>query len=79
MKPTIGRIVLYNSYAPHSLELTLLPALVQRVQPDGKLTLWVFGSSNVWVEVNVEKGEGLRTWQWPKREIEIVPQDTVLA
>jgi hypothetical protein len=67
MKPTIGRIVLYNhpgsacgKYAP-----TQSPAIIQNVAEDGSCTLWVFGPKGIHQDSGLKEGKGACQWEWP--------------
>lgn len=70
MKPTIGRIVIYQAGANDlcGIEGSELPAVIVRVHTDSYVNLKVFtdGRENQWV-TSVLEGEGSRMWHWPSR------------
>lgn len=74
MKPTIGRIVIYNDS-----RMDQSPAIIQKVAPDGSVRLFVFTAYGQSIESGLTQGDGERQWNWPKREVEIKPEETVLA
>lgn len=61
-RPTLGRIVIYNSKTS-----ALCPAIVQALLPDGRLRLFVIGPRGYMIEENIEQGNGLNEWSWPER------------
>lgn len=76
MKPTKGRIVFYthDGSDPGRAAGVQDPAIVQAVNPDGTLNVWVFGSTRVEMQDNVSAGgpnadvASPGTWMWPPRE-----------
>lgn len=46
-KPTLGRIVIYEG----------CPAIIQGVEPDGSVSLWVFGIRSCYLATNVLEGQ----------------------
>lgn len=67
MKPTVGRIVFYNNTGLDGLPKDQHPAIVQHVNDDGSVRLWVFGAFNYSIQNNVTEGTGLGQWSWPPR------------
>ncbi len=72
MKPTVGRIVLYNH--PGSADGThppcQSPAIVQSViEHDGEtyVNLWVFGPHGFHKNDGTLQGDGPCQWNWPQR------------
>lgn len=75
MKPTVGRIVLYNA-GPGQFsdpsgpgnESSPLPAVIVRVWTDTCVNLKVLtdGPKDAWV-TSVTEGEGPYCWSWPPR------------
>ena len=70
MKPSIGRIVIYNhpGSADGRYPPTVSPAIVQAVATNGTLRLWVFGPKGLHVDSEIEQGNGPCQWSWPPRE-----------
>lgn len=69
MKPTIGRIVIYNhpgsacgKYPP-----TQSPAIIQNVSEDGSVRLFIFGPKGQHMDEGLIEGTGACQWQWPAR------------
>lgn len=69
MKPSIGRIVIYNhpgsadgTYAPQKS-----PAIVRNVNEDGTIRAWVFGEWGIHLHPNIKQGDGPCEWNWPVR------------
>ncbi len=81
MRPTIGRIVIYNhpGSADGKYPPTQSPAIIQNVAADGTVRLFVFGPKGQHMDDGLTQGDGPCQWNWPKREIEIKPEETVLA
>ena len=70
MKPSIGRIVVYNH--PGSADGKFLPlqspAMVQKVNTDGTVEMVVFSIyGGFFFNHNVVQGDGLGQWNWPAR------------
>lgn len=70
MKPTIGRIVIYNhpgsacgKYPP-----TQSPAIIQHVFENGSVRLFVFGPKGQHMDDYIQQGDGPCQWTWPKIE-----------
>lgn len=77
MKPTIGRIVIYNTTEedrkemmlnPSCNEQTKLPAMIVAVWSDTCVNLKVFcdGDKDMWVTSAVQ-GKDEREWNWPDK------------
>lgn len=70
MKPTIGRIVLFNTDPEKAFQdhngATVLPAMIVRVWSDTCVNLKVIndGDADLWV-TSVTLGDGPRSWSWP--------------
>ncbi len=71
MKPTIGRIVLYHPGDAGEWSPFRSPAIVQAVNGDGTLNLWVFGPHFIQnvpsVREDADGGGDPGTWSWPPR------------
>lgn len=69
MKPTTGRIVLYNhpGSADGKYPPTQSPAIVQKVHEDGGVDLWVFGPKGLHKDGPLYQGDGPCQWNWPSR------------
>lgn len=70
MKPSIGRIVVYNhpGSADGRFPPKQSPAVVQRVNEDGTVELFVMSVyGGLFFNHNVEQGDGPSQWQWPLR------------
>lgn len=75
MLPTIGRIVLYNhpGSADGLYKPSQSPAIVQAVNRDGTLKLWVFGPLGFQIMPSIPAGgpdvdtPSPSTWIWPPR------------
>lgn len=67
MKPTIGRIVLYGQLNGLPAVRERHPAIVQAVNDDGSVRLFVFGPASYSIQNNVTEGEGPGQWIWPTR------------
>jgi hypothetical protein len=69
MKPTIGRIVIYNH--PGSADGTYppmqSPAIVQKAYDDGSADLWVFGKNGLHKDGPLKQGSGPCQWHWPEK------------
>jgi hypothetical protein len=66
--PSICRMVVYHGHGHPVPEQW--PAVVQAVNPDGSLKLFVFGGrGHSLIERSIE-GEGVNEWSWPARENE---------
>ena len=68
MKPSIGRIVVYNH--PGSVDGKFppkqSPAIVQCVNPDGTVEMDVFNIyGGLFSSHNVKQGDGPLQWNWP--------------
>ena len=70
MKPSIGRIVIYNhpGSADGKYPPTKSPAIIQAVATNGTVRLWVFGPKGLHVDSEIEQGNGPCQWSWPPRE-----------
>lgn len=68
MKPTIGRIVIYNHPGSKdgTFPATQSPAIVQSVLSDTKVRIHVFGPKGHHID-EVEQGDGPCQWNWPPR------------
>lgn len=74
-KPSIGRIVLYNhpGSADGKYPPTQSPAIVQGLNEDGTLSLWVFGPWGIHLNKACSAGgpeadtPSPSTWIWPPR------------
>jgi hypothetical protein len=64
VKPTIGRIVIYNH--PNEGDV---PAIVQRVMPENPelLALYAFTKFTPVYVWNISEGTGEGEWRWPER------------
>lgn len=70
MKPSIGRIVVYNhpgsadgKFAPKQS-----PAIVQKVNEDGTVELFIMSVyGGIFFNHSVTQGVGPSQWQWPER------------
>lgn len=67
MKPTIGRIVLYNHEGLNGLPKEQYPAIVQCVMKDGSLRLVAFGPYDQCIRYDVTQGDEPGQWNWPPR------------
>ena len=74
MKPTIGRIVIYNvpDYVKNGIngnKQTKLPAIIVAVWSETTVNLKVItdGQNDVWV-TSSSIGDGLGQWNWPVKE-----------
>lgn len=69
MKPSIGRIVVYNhpGSADGTYPPTQSPAIVQKANPDGTAHLWVFGPKGLHIDGPYIQGDGPCQWNWPAR------------
>ena len=69
MKPSIGRIVVYNhpGSADGKYPPTQSPAIIQGVAPDGTCRLWVFGPKGLHTDDGLTQGDGPCQWNWPPR------------
>ncbi len=70
MKPSIGRIVVYNH--PGSADGKSLPkqspAIVQKVNEDGTVELFVMSVyGGIFFNHSVSQGSGPSQWDWPER------------
>lgn len=69
MKPSIGRIVIYNH--PGSKDGTFAPAqspmIIQHVNDDGSVKGWVLGDMVMAFRPVVTQGDGPCQWNWPPR------------
>lgn len=69
MKPTMGRIVFYHH--PGSLDgryqPCYSPAIIQHVETNGNVMLWVFGRYGVQFAHDCSEGDGPCQWSWPPR------------
>lgn len=71
MKPTIGRIVIYNhpGSADGKYPPTQSPAIIQNVamgsSGDYKVRLWVFGPKGLHTDDGLTQGDGPCQWNWP--------------
>jgi hypothetical protein len=61
MKPTIGRIVIYNH------DGVMLPAIINEVHESGAVRLFCFGYDGPISVGGVNCGNGNREWNWPPR------------
>jgi hypothetical protein len=70
MKPSIGRIVIYNhpGSADGRYPPTKSPAIVQAVATNGTVRLWIFGPKGLHTDSEIEQGNGPCQWNWPPRE-----------
>jgi hypothetical protein len=63
----MGRMVIYNH--PGSLDgkhkPMQSPAMIQRVNEDGTLFLWVFGPYGISFNPSIKQGDGPSEWNWP--------------
>jgi hypothetical protein len=66
MKPTIGRIVIYNHPGSRNGEFppTQSPAIVQNVHNDTCVDLWVFGPLGFHKQNSCTQGDGPCQWNW---------------
>ena len=70
--PSQGRIVIYRH--PGTADGTSLgpvqtsPAIVQDLNEDGTVSLWVFGPTGLFMNDRTHYGDGPCQWSWPKRE-----------
>lgn len=69
MKPTIGRIVIYNhpGSADGKYPPTQSPAIIQNVAADGTVRLFVFGPKGQHQDEGLTQGDGPCQWNWPPR------------
>ena len=69
MKPSIGRIVVYNhpGSADGTYPPTQSPAIVQGVNDDGTIRAWVFGPWGIHLNPAIAQGDGPTQWNWPRR------------
>lgn len=69
MKPTIGRIVIYNhpGSADGKYPPTQSPAIIQNVAEDGTCRLFVFGPKGQHMDDGLKQGDGPCQWNWPSR------------
>ena len=69
MKPSIGRIVLYNhpGSADGKYPPSQSPAIVQSVAEDGSVGLWVFGPKGLHHDTGLKQGSEPCQWDWPPR------------
>lgn len=68
--PTIGRIVVYNhpGSADRKFPPKQSPAIVQRVNEDGTVELFVMSTyGGIFFNHNVSQGDGPSQWNWPPR------------
>lgn len=71
MKPTIGRIVIYNhpGSADGKFPPKQSPGMVQKVNEDGTVEMIVFSVyGGIFFNHSVSQGDGPSEWNWPKRE-----------
>ncbi len=64
-KPSLGRIVQYHSHG-HPVPAAW-PAIIQRVNENGTLKLFVFGERGAVHADQVFEGSGVNQWAWPER------------
>ncbi len=79
MKPSIGRIVIYHH--PGSADGThparQSPAVIQQVNADGTVDLWVFGPHGFHKNNGTVQGTGPCQWDWPRiMRVEDLPPTT---
>lgn len=69
MKPTIGRIVIYNhpGSADGKYPPAQSPAIIQNVAADGSVRLFVFGPKGQHMDEGLTEGSGPCQWSWPPR------------
>ena len=69
MKPSIGRIVIYNhpGSADGKYPPTQSPAIIQNVAEDGSVRLFVFGPKGQHMDDGLTQGDGPCQWNWPPR------------
>jgi hypothetical protein len=69
LKPSIGRIVIYNhpGSAGGKYPPTQSPAIIQNVAPDGTVRLFVFGPKGQHMDEGLTQGDGPCQWNWPPR------------
>lgn len=74
MKPTIGRIVIYNTTAEQQIEFShngnsskKLPAIITAVFNDTQVNLKVIvdGMAHDYWVTTVDQGDNERQWNWP--------------
>lgn len=63
-KPSMGRIVIYTHPGTEPREQS--PAIVQKINADGSLKLWVFAERGI-TPTNAEQGKEAGQWDWPER------------
>lgn len=62
----MGRIVIYRDVTPVDGE-DLAPAIVQGVEANGKVRLFVIGRFTAGMRYGVAEGKEPGTWRWPER------------
>lgn len=70
MKPSIGRVVVYNhpGSADGKFPRMQSPAMIQKVNDDGTVEMVVFSVyGGLFFNHNVAQGDGPGQWQWPVR------------
>ncbi len=69
MKPSIGRIVIYNHmrWDPDGKPPDQSPAIVRQALPSGMVDLAVFGEDGVRTVFCVPQGDEPGQWNWPPR------------
>jgi len=70
MKPSIGRIVIYNhpGSADGKYPSSKSPAIIQAVDEEfDTVTLWVFGPKGLHHDSGLKQGDGPCQWNWPPR------------
>ncbi|MGG6309796.1 hypothetical protein [Paenibacillus macerans] len=70
MKPTVGRIVHYQSYGTPNGEYKSEPraAIITEVVDDETVHLCVLNPTGMFFNQNVKQGNNSGQWNWPPRE-----------
>ena len=68
MKPTIGRIVHYQSYNEGGK--CAYASIITQINPDGTVELTTFGPNSLYYQHNVAYSEAPKEkhWNWPPRD-----------
>ena len=69
MKPSVGRIVHYQSYGTPNGEFKSQPraAVITEVVDDSTVHLCVLNPTGQFFNLNVKQGDGPGQWNWPPR------------